>query len=48
MVLEDPSKPDWWEPDTRGIAWNIHEQGKMNIKDIDNIKYDIYNIEEKQ
>tara|TARA_R100000231_G_scaffold87873_1_gene66552 strand:- start:92 stop:457 length:366 start_codon:yes stop_codon:yes gene_type:complete len=48
VVLQDPSKPDWWEPDTKGIAWNIHQQGKMNLKEIDNIRYDIYSIEDKK
>ncbi len=48
VVLQDPSKPDWWENDTRGIAWTIHEAGQMNLKDIDNIRYDIYSIEDKK
>ena len=43
VVLQDSAKPDWWEPDTRGVAWNIHEAGQKNLKDIDNI---IYSIEE--
>lgn len=43
VVLQNTAKPDWWKPDTRGVAWNIHEAGQHNLKDIDNI---IYTIEE--
>ena len=48
VVSQDPSKPDWWENDTRGIAWTVHQAGQMNLKDVDNIRYDIYSIEDKK
>ena len=41
VVLMDGSKPGYFQNGIRGVAWDIHEAGKMDLKMIDEIKYEV-------
>ena len=37
----DGTKPGYFQNGIRGVAWDIHEAGKMDLKMIDEIKYEV-------